>query len=390
VITYFSRSADGQAQDRAPTKLDNLNIKNYSDFDLKLSQRALDLAAKGIGQVSPSPPVGCVIVSENGEIVGEGSYFYKNVTHAEVLALNEAGEKAKGGTAYVSLEPHTHFGRTKPCTDALINAGIKRVVCPTEDPNPLVSGKGFAKMRENGIEVVTGILKSEAEKVCEKFIHWHRTGRPFMHLKMAMSLDGRISLKNSVSTALSGEESSKRVQDLRHEYDAILVGGNTAFVDDPNLTDRSGKERHRKLVRVVLDNRLQISENSKLVQTAEVTPTIVFSNSDNTEKIKCLKSKGVEVIPLNARDLTSVLDALAKKDLQSILVEGGAEIAGSFVDTKLVDKLTFIVAPIIIGGNDAPLVIGGKGVEVLSKAMCLNDLEITYLGKDIEITGYPN
>jgi diaminohydroxyphosphoribosylaminopyrimidine deaminase/5-amino-6-(5-phosphoribosylamino)uracil reductase len=211
-----------------------------------------------------------------------------------------------------------------------------------------------------------------------------------MHLKMAMSLDGRISLKNSVSTALSGEESSKRVQDLRHEYDAILVGGNTAFVDDPNLTDRSGKERHRKLVRVVLDNRLQISENSKLVQTAEVTPTIVFSNSDNTEKIKCLKSKGVEVIPLNARDLTSVLDALAKKDLQSILVEGGAEIAGSFVDTKLVDKLTFIVAPIIIGGNDAPLVIGGKGVEVLSKAMCLNDLEITYLGKDIEITGYPN
>ncbi|MGI8542296.1 MAG: bifunctional diaminohydroxyphosphoribosylaminopyrimidine deaminase/5-amino-6-(5-phosphoribosylamino)uracil reductase RibD, partial [Aridibacter sp.] len=297
-----------------------------------MSQRALDLAAKGIGQVSPSPPVGCVIVSENGEIVGEGSYFYKNVTHAEVLALNEAGEKAKGGTAYVSLEPHTHFGRTKPCTDALINAGIKRVVCPIEDPNPLVSGKGFAKLRENGIEIVTGILKSEAEKVCEKFLQWHRTGRPFVHLKMAMSLDGRISLKNSVSTALSGEESSKRVQELRHEYDAILVGGNTAFVDDPNLTDRSGKERHRKLVRVVLDNRLQISENSKLVQTAEVTPTIVFSNSDNTEKIKCLKSKGVEVIPLNARDLTSVLDALAKKDLQSILVEGGAEIAGSFID----------------------------------------------------------
>lgn len=355
-----------------------------------MSQIALELATDGIGQVSPSPPVGCVIVSANGEIVGEGSYFYKNVTHAEILALNEAGEKARGGTAYVSLEPHTHFGRTKPCTDALINAGIIRVVCPIEDPNPLVSGKGFAKLRENGIEVVTGILKSEAEKVCEKFIHWHRTGRPFMHLKMAMSLDGRISLKNSVSTALSGEESSKRVQELRNEYDAILVGGNTAFVDDPNLTDRSGKERHRKLVRVVLDNSLRISENSKVARTAEITPTIVFSNSNDIDKISLLESKGIEVISINARDLTSVLDALAKKDLQSILVEGGAEIAGSFVDTKLVDKLTFIVAPIIIGGNDAPLAIGGKGVEVLSKAMCLNDLEITYLGKDIEITGYPN
>lgn len=355
-----------------------------------MSKIALNLAAKGVGQVSPSPPVGCIIVSETGEIVGEGFYLYKNITHAEVLALNEAGEKAKGGTAYVSLEPHTHFGRTKPCTDALINAGIIRVVCPIEDPNPLVSGKGFAKLRENGIEVVTGILKEEAEKIFEKFIHWHRTGRPFVHLKMAMSLDGRISLKNSVSTALSGEESSKRVQYLRHEYDAILVGGNTAFVDDPSLTDRSGKDRHRKLVRVILDNRLQISEDSKLVETAEILPTIIFSNSENSKKIKLLELKGVEVISTNARDLSSVLDTLAKRELQSVLVEGGTEIAGSFVDAKLVDKLTFIVAPIIIGGNEAPLAIGGNGSQELSMAMRLKDLKITHHGKDIEMTGYPN
>ena len=355
-----------------------------------MSQHALELAAKGIGQVSPSPPVGCVIVSENGEVVGEGFYLYKNVTHAEVLALNQAGDRANGGTAYVSLEPHTHFGRTKPCTDALINAGIRRVVCPIEDPNPLVSGKGFAKLRENGVEVVTGILKTEAEKVCEKFIHWHRTGRPFVHLKMAMSLDGRISLKNSVSTALSGNESAERVQQLRYENDAILVGGNTAFVDNPSLTDRSGKERHRKLVRVILDNRLRISEDSKLVKTVEISPTIVFSNSDNTEKIKLLESKGVEVISINARDLTSVLDALAKRELQSILVEGGTEVAGSFADARLVDKLTFIIAPIIIGGKDAPTAIGGKGSQSLSNAMRLKDLEITHHGKDFEITGYPN
>ncbi len=363
---------------------------NFSKFDLEMSKIALNLAAKGVGQVSPSPPVGCIIVSETGEIVGEGFYLYKNITHAEVLALNEAGEKAKGGTAYVSLEPHTHFGRTKPCTDALINAGIIRVVCPIEDPNPLVSGKGFAKLRENGIEVVTGILKEEAEKIFEKFIHWHRTGRPFVHLKMAMSLDGRISLKNSVSTALSGEESSKRVQYLRHEYDAILVGGNTAFVDDPSLTDRSGKDRHRKLVRVILDNRLQISEDSKLVETAEILPTIIFSNSENSKKIKLLELKGVEVISTNARDLSSVLDTLAKRELQSVLVEGGTEIAGSFVDAKLVDKLTFIVAPIIIGGNEAPLAIGGNGSQELSSVMRLKDLQITHHGKDIEITGYPN
>ncbi len=355
-----------------------------------MSQRALELAAKGIGQVSPSPLVGCVIVSENGEIVGEGTYLYKNVTHAEVLALNEAGEKAKGGTAYVSLEPHNHFGRTKPCTDALIIAGIKRVVCPIEDPNPLVSGKGFAKLRENGIEVVAGTLKDEAEKLSEKFIHWHKFGRPFVHLKMAMSLDGRISLEKNISTALSGKESGERVQDWRYENDAILVGGNTALVDNPNLTDRSGKERNRKLVRVVLDNRLRIAEDSKLVESVDVSPTIIFSNSEDSEKIKRLESKGVEVISINPRVLPDVLDVLAKKDLQSILVEGGSEIAGSFVDAKLVDKLTFIYAPIVIGGKVAPPAIGGNGSQMLSNAMRLNDLEISQHGKDFEITGYPN
>ncbi len=354
-----------------------------------MSNRALELAAKGIGQVSPSPPVGCVIVSADGEIVGEGSYLHQNVTHAEVIALKTAGEKAKGGTAYVSLEPHSHQGRTPPCTDALINAGIKRVVCPIEDPNPLVSGKGFERLRENGVEVITGILKDEAEKVCEKFIHWHRTGRPFVHLKMAMSLDGRISLGKRVSTSISGKESSKRVQDLRFEYDAILVGGNTVSVDDPNLTDRSGKRRHRKLVRVVLDNRLQIAAISKLAETADSIPTIIVTDSENTEKIARLKSKGVEIISENARDLDKVLQVLGDKQLQSVLVEGGSEIAGSFVDARLVDKLTFIFAPMIIGGSDAPTAIGGNGVKELSSAMSLENLEIYQHGKDIEVTGYP-
>lgn len=355
-----------------------------------MTRRALALASFGIGQVSPSPLVGCVIVAENGEIVGEGTYIYENITHAEILALNQAGEKARGATAYVSLEPHAHTGRTPPCTDALINAGIKRVVCPIEDPNPLVSGKGFALLRENGIEVVKGILSEEAARLNEKFCVWHQKSRPFVHLKLAMSLDGRISLTNSVSTALSNAEALKKVHELRHEHDAILVGGNTAFVDDPSLTDRSGKPRRRKLVRVILDNRLQIPLESKLVKTAKETPTLIVSNSTDEEKIIRLLDEGVELVRENARELEKLLEALRGRNLQSVLVEGGTEIAGAFCDANLIDKLTFIVAPIVIGGHAAPLAIGGNGANCLEKALRLRDVEIIKHGEDFEITGYPN
>ena len=355
-----------------------------------MTRRSLELASFGIGQVSPSPLVGCVIVSEAGEIVGEGSYIYENLIHAEVLSLNQAGARAKGGTAYVSLEPHSYHGRTKPCTTALLDAGIRRVFCPVEDPNPLVSGKGFAQLRASGIEVVTGILRDEAAKLNEKFCVWHQKQRLFVHLKLAMSLDGRISLKDSVSTTLSGKESGVKVQSLRHEHDAILVGGNTALVDNPSLTDRSGKLRRRKLVRVVLDNRLRIPFGSNLVTTAKDTPTLIVSNSDDEAKIERLIEGGVEFVRENARDLNAVLEALRKRDLQSVLVEGGTEIAGAFVDAKIVDKLTLIVAPIIIGGHSAPPAIGGNGVNSLENAMRLHDLEITKHGSDYEFTGYPN
>jgi diaminohydroxyphosphoribosylaminopyrimidine deaminase/5-amino-6-(5-phosphoribosylamino)uracil reductase len=367
----------------------NVSKKPEADIDLTLSRRAIDLAAKGTGLVSPNPLVGCVITAPNGEIVGEGTYIYNDITHAEVLALAQAGDRARGGTAYVSLEPHDHQGRTPPCTEALINAGIRRVVSPIVDPNPKVSGKGFERLRKAGIEVTTGILAKEASRLNEKFIVWHRENRPFVHLKMAMSLDGRISLKNSVSTALSGEASSSRVQELRHEHDAILVGGNTASVDNPSLTDRSGKPRRRPLVRVVLDNRLQIQDNSVLVKTSGATPTIVFSNSSDDEKIERLSAEGVTVSRANARDLSVILSDLHSREIQSILVEGGTEVAGAFVDAGLVDKVTFIVAPIVIGGNAAPHAIGGKGAESLAETLRLNEIEIKKLGEDIEITGYP-
>lgn len=354
-----------------------------------MTRLALELASFGVGQVSPSPLVGCVIVDESGKIVGEGTYLYENVVHAEVLALDQAGERAKGGTAYVSLEPHSYHGRTKPCTEALLNAGIRRVFCPVEDPNPLVSGKGFEQLKANGIEVVTGILADEANKLNEKFCVWHQKSRPFVHLKLAMSLDGRISLENSVSTTLSGKESAVKVQSLRHEHDAILVGGNTAFVDNPSLTDRSGKPRRRKLVRVILDNRLRIPLESNLVTTANETPTLIISNSTDEAKIETLSNHGVDVARTDARDLIAVLAELKKRDLQSVLVEGGTEVAGAFADAKLVDKLSFIVAPIVIGGHHAPLAIGGRGANSLENALKLNDLQIIQHGADYEFTGYP-
>lgn len=362
----------------------------HSDIDLGFSQRALDLARRGLGLVSPNPLVGCVIVSSDGLVVGEGAYVRDEVTHAEIIALEKAGASARGGTAYVSLEPHDHHGRTPPCTDALINAGIARVVCPIEDPNPLVSGKGFRKLREAGIEVAIGLLAEEAARLNERFVCWHKKDRPFVHLKLAMSIDGRISLSDSVSTALSGEDGKRRVQALRHEHDAILVGSNTALVDNPNLTDRSGSPRRRPLVRIVLDNRLRLPVDSNLAAVADA-PTIVFTNCIDPLRVKPLTDKGVDVVPVEggARNIGAVLAELKKREIQSVLVEGGTEVAGGAIDAGVVDKVTFMISPIIIGGRDAPAAIGGKGAATLAGALRLEDLTVTPHGSDIEITGYP-
>ena len=363
----------------------------YNPADFIHSRYALELAAKGISLVSPNPLVGCVIVSASGEIVGEGFYTYDGVTHAEVIALEQAGERARGGTAYVSLEPHSHQGKTAPCTDALIDAGIRRVVAPIEDPNPLVSGRGFQRLRDAGVEVTTGILANEATILNEKFICWHKNKRPFVHLKLAMSVDGRISLNNSISTALTSDEARARVQNLRHEYDAILVGANTATVDDPMLTDRSGKPRRRPLVRIVLDDRLRISSNSKLANT-DVAPTIVFTKTSDKTCASELTSRGVDIIESEAgsRDLDAILRCLAEREIQSVLVEGGSQVAGAFVDAGLVDKITLIAAPLIIGGSEAPVAIGGRGAQTFAEALRFQDLSIDRLGNDIEITGYPS
>jgi diaminohydroxyphosphoribosylaminopyrimidine deaminase/5-amino-6-(5-phosphoribosylamino)uracil reductase len=357
--------------------------------DIELSRRALELASAGIGLVSPNPLVGCVITNSDGTTVGEGTYIHDNVTHAEVIALRQAGEKARGGTAYVSLEPHDHQSKTPPCTEALINAGIKRVVCPIEDPNPLVSGRGFARLKASGVEVVTGILADEAAKQNEKFICWHKKGRPFVHLKMAMSLDGRISLGANAEGRMSGDVALKRVHELRHEYDAILVGPNTVVIDNPSLTDRSGLPRRRPLVRVVLDNSKKTPLDVTVVTTARETPTIVFTNSTDDKWIIPLRESGVDVVQseFGGRELSMVLNELKRRDIQSVMAEGGSEIAASFIHSGLVDKVTFIYSPMIVGGKDALVAVGGTSTE---PPLRLRDIEITRLGNDIEVTGYPD
>ena len=361
----------------------------WTEADRRFMLRSLELAKKGSGLVSPGPLVGCVIVDRSGTVVGEGFYVFEDVNHAETIALRQAGDKAQGGTAYVSLEPHAHHGRTPPCTDALIEAGIQRVVAPIEDLNPKVSGKGFAHLRNAGVDVHTGLLAEEASKVNEAYLHFMRTGRPFVHLKLAVSLDGKIATRTGDSRWVAGPESRARAHELRHEYDAILVGVGTALIDDPQLTDRSGMKRRRPLVRVVLDDRAQLRETSQLVASAKEWPVLLFVGPEaDDSRLKEMEDQGVEIAKTSDRDLLPLLDELGKRGLQSLLVEGGAGIAGEFIDAGLVNKATFFIAPKIVGSVEAPSAVKGIGVELMRDAHTLKDVMISQRGDDIEVTGY--
>lgn len=361
-----------------------------SDSDARLTRRALELAARGRGLVSPSPLVGCVVTDRRGEVVGEGFYLYEGVKHAEVLALEEAGERARGGTAYVSLEPHSHHGRTPPCTEALIRAGISRVVAPVEDPNPLVSGRGFEALREAGVETRVGLLAEEAERLNEKYFHSLRRGRPFVHLKLATSLDGRIATSTGDSRWITGEEARAHVHLLRHEYDAVLVGAGTAVKDDPLLTDRSGQPRHRPLLRVVLDPLLALSPGSKLARSARESPVLVFACGEADDaRAAALEALGVEVVrgADGGREMAAALEELHRRSVQGLLVEGGANVAGRLLRAGLVNKVSFFVAPLVLGG-DALGAVGGAGALTVAEAIRLHDPEVTRHGEDVEITGY--
>jgi len=253
-----------------------------------------------------------------------------------------------------------------------------------------VSGRGFIHLREAGVAVEVGLLADEASQANEKYLHFMRTRLPFVHLKSAVSLDGKVATKSGDSRWITGQQARRRVHELRHEYDAIMVGAGTAELDDPLLTDRSGLRRRRPLVRVVLDERLRLSPASQLVRTAGEAPVIVFTAGDADEsKIDSLRTFGVEVINSGTRDLRAVLKSLGKRAFQGLLIEGGPTLAGSFVDTGLINKVSFFVSPTIIGGADAPGPVAGSGVEVVRHALKLRDVRTQQHGDDLEITGYP-
>jgi diaminohydroxyphosphoribosylaminopyrimidine deaminase/5-amino-6-(5-phosphoribosylamino)uracil reductase len=363
--------------------------------DSAVIQQTLELAAQGQGLVSPNPLVGSIVV-QNGEIVGRGYHRYDELKHAEVWALEEAGARARGATVYVNLEPCSHQGngkRTAPCVQALINAGVKRVVAAMVDPNPQVNGRGFALLRAAGIEVSVGVLNEAARQLNEKFIKYVTTGLPFVLLKTACSWDGRTATHTGESQWLTGTAARAASQLLRHAYDAILVGVGTVLADNPTLTDRTGRVRRRPLVRVVLDTHLRIPLTAALVRTAGEFPLLIFAHQIDARKQAQLAAAGAQVMPVELAEgrvaLPAVLRALGERQLTSLIVEGGAEVAGAFVENRLIDKASFFLAPKLIGGRAAFPVLGGSGFARLSEAVLLNNLHIQPHGEDLELTGYP-
>lgn len=374
------------------------------DKDLKFMQEALKLAAQGRGCVSPNPLVGAVVV-KGDMILGRGFHLYAHQKHAEIGALDEAETLTEGATLYVNLEPCCHYGRTGPCTEAVIDSGVRRVVAAMTDPNPRVAGKGFEILRAAGIEVEVGLCEAEARKLNEKFIHYIAQERPFVHLKTAMTLDGKIATHTGHSQWITGEEARNASHRLRNEYDAILVGVGTVKADDPQLTSRikTKRKRHRNLMRVVLDGHLTIPEDAKLFEDAQENPFLIFADEQAAllkhgaegldDKIKAFAEAGAQVILLpgeNGRiNLANMLDELGKRQLCSLIVEGGPDVSGQFLTSGLIDKVTFFIAPKLVGGKNALAAVGGEGFAQLDQALNLTDITITRHGEDIEITGYP-
>jgi diaminohydroxyphosphoribosylaminopyrimidine deaminase/5-amino-6-(5-phosphoribosylamino)uracil reductase len=324
-------------------------------------RRALALARRGEALASPNPLVGAVLV-KRGRVVGEGFHTYAGVRHAEVIALEKAGKKARGAALYINLEPCCHTGRTGPCTGALIAAGVRRVVAAMRDPNPLVAGRGFAQLRRAGIRVDVGLCEAEAQGLNEPFAKWIRTGLPFVTLKSAMTLDAKIagplrSRRRGSVTWITSEQSRAEVQRMRHAHDALLTGIGTILADDPRLTDRSGRPRRRPLLRVILDSRLRLPLRSQIVRSAR-HDVLVFTAADpHSLRSRHLRNAGVEVLRVPARrgqlDLRAVLRELGRRQITSVMIEPGAALAHAAAAAAVLDKLVLFIAPRIMGAGVA-------------------------------------
>lgn len=352
---------------------------------------ALKLALRAKGQTSPNPLVGALIV-KNGKIVGQGFHLRAGTPHAEIHALKNAGAQAKGAELYLNLEPCSHYGRTPPCVDAIIQSKIKKVFVGMVDSNPLVQGKGIKKLREAGIEVFTRILEKECRKVNEVFIKYISTGRPFVILKTAASLDGRIAAESGDSKWITNEKSREYVHRLRSEVDAVMVGIGTVKKDDPHLTSRLKNRKGKDPIRIIVDSTLRISPKAKVLNLKSPAPTIIATTTKaSPQKIKAIAHKGVRVIVIPSKDkvnLNALMEALGREEITSILIEGGSEINTSALEAGIVDKVIFFYAPRIIGGKKAPLIVGGKGVSKVKKSLALHQIKIRRFGDDVMIEGY--
>jgi diaminohydroxyphosphoribosylaminopyrimidine deaminase/5-amino-6-(5-phosphoribosylamino)uracil reductase len=326
---------------------------------------ALALARKGAALASPNPMVGCVIVRD-GEVAGSGFHTWDGLKHAEILALDEAGERARGATVYVTLEPCSHTGRTGPCGDALIAAGVAKVVVASADPNPLVSGEGMRKLRAAGIEVsMDTVHAEEAKKLNEAFFHFMRTGRPLVTLKCALTLDGKISAPEDNTGWITSERARGHVQELRHATDAMITGIGTALADDPLLTDRSGQPRARPLLRVVLDSTLRLPIESKLVRSAAGDLLVAATSAASGERRRALESKGAEVKifdgPGGRVDIRDVIALLGERKCLSAMIEAGSKVNWAALESGAVDKVFLYYAPKILGGLESLPLAGGTG-----------------------------
>jgi diaminohydroxyphosphoribosylaminopyrimidine deaminase/5-amino-6-(5-phosphoribosylamino)uracil reductase len=359
-------------------------------------RRALELASEGVGLASPGPCVGALIVDSNGEIAGSGTYTYEGVKHAEVLALEQAGERARGGTLYINLEPHAHHGRTPPCTDALIAAGIRRVVGCMADPNPKVSGRGFAKLRAAGIEVEVGELEAEARRLNDAFARYIRHGLPLVTLKSAMTLDAKIAplqankLEKTVGVPtggwITGETSRAHVQQQRHESDAILVGVGTVLADDPLLNDRSGKRRRRPLLRVILDSHLRLPLESRLMASCVKDVLVFFSSCERGKKHE-LEARGVRVEQVSSTtdgrlDLHAIMRRLGELEITSVLIEGGVTVNAAALASRVVDEVFLYYAPRILGEGAVPFARGDHAT------LNLTHTHLHRFEEDVAVEGY--
>jgi diaminohydroxyphosphoribosylaminopyrimidine deaminase / 5-amino-6-(5-phosphoribosylamino)uracil reductase len=355
-------------------------------------RRALELAARADHATSPNPMVGAIVLDRSGEFAGEGYHARAGEPHAERLALERAGGRAQGGTLYVTLEPCSHAGRTPPCVDAVVAAGIARLVVAMEDPDHRVAGEGLKRLKETGIAVNLGVEEEAARRLNRFYIKHRTTGLPWVTARFGASLDGKIATAAGESRWITSEAARVESHRLRQQHDAILVGAGTVVADDPELTNRL-PQATRQPLRVVLDSRLRIPAEAKVLAGLEIAPTLVMTTPRASEEaIADLRKTGVEVVKVAADqeqrvDVAEVLRLLGDRGLLSVLIEGGSEVNGAFFDVGLVDGVVAFLAPIIIGGQDAPGAVGGKGSQSLKSAFRLTNLEVGKVGDDIVVSG---